>query len=239
MSSYRIEAYAYSEGPSDGLAACKYADVQTFGAVDAGGAWHSRPLVPMAFLDLLAFWAADLSASGINGNYTISYDDDTRRVTIATVNAVDFTPLFDGNTQAFLGFGPQTFVPAQSFTGDIAPLGILTCLGLDLDLRTDAPQMHDGDYRHGRKYPIVFGNFKRIAGVIYLRSDELALKSSAYFGGRVRISTLAVGLATAYSAANLQGFFDAQLCDWQKPVPQTTAVATRIPIALAVSRSAA
>ena len=236
MSSYQIEAYAYSEGPSNGLEACKYADAQTFGAVDAGGSWYSRPLVPMAFLDLIAYWAADLTASPINGNYAISYSDTTRRVTIATTNAVNFTPIFSANVQAFLGFSPQTFVPGQTFTGDLAPLGILTPIGLDLDLREDKPQIFQGDYRHGRTYPIVFGNFKTIAGVLYLRQDELHLKSSAYFGGRVRISTLAVGLATAYSVANLQGFFDAQLKDWQKPVPQSTAVATRIPIVLAVAR---
>jgi len=237
MSLYRIESYAYSEGPSNGLEACKFADVQTFGATDFGGTYYARPLVPMAFLDLIAYWAARFTVN-LGGNYSITYSDTTGRVTIATNDATVFTPLFSGNTLAFLGFSPQTFIAAQTFTGDLAPLGILTPEAQDMDLRADNPLIAQGDFRHGRKIPIVFGNHKTIDAVLYLRNRELPLMTSGYLRGRVRISTLAIGLATAYDPLNLGGYFDAQIVKWGKPTRTNAGLKSRVPIVLSVARTA-
>jgi hypothetical protein len=219
MAVFRIEAYAYSEGPrgSGGVAAGASAalqTVQTLAVVESatpGTTTYERPAVPVLFSDLLALWAADLSQAAPwgapAGTYSCTYDSGTRRVTLQTTNAVQFKPVAIAGELAFVGLTQAIGGFAVSWTGASVPFGVAELLGVTVEPAEDWAVVDLDKYRHGRAVAAAWGNHAAHRVKLYALGDARAALSGGYLtAGRVRIYQGDTG--AAYSATNVDGYVD-------------------------------
>tara|TARA_R110002126_G_scaffold137_7_gene828 strand:+ start:597 stop:1328 length:732 start_codon:yes stop_codon:yes gene_type:complete len=208
----RIMGYAYSEGPTYGVAAPLVVN-STLAIVEQltpGTTTYVRPLAPELFDAQLATWAAGLSAmaGAPAGTYAVTYDATTQRVTIATTNAVAFAPVMIGNLAAWLGFTQTLTGFGLTWTGASAPAALAELLGVTIEPAEDSARVDLTSYRHGRSIAIAWGNHQtHRVRLTFSRSTTLAQIKAGYLtAGRVRIWQF--GDATAYSAINPGGYVD-------------------------------
>jgi len=219
MAVFRIEAYAYSEGPQGaaGVAAGPTAalqTVQTLAVIESsspGTTTYERPGSPMLFSDLLALWATDLSRAmpwgAPAGVYTCSYNSTSRRVTLATTNAVAFKPSAVGNELALLGLTQTIGGYATSWEGAEAPQGIADLLGVTVEPAEDWAVADLTRYRHGRAVAPAWGNHQVHAIKLFARTSAAEALAAGYLTtGRVRIYQ--GDTVSAYSATNIDGYID-------------------------------
>jgi hypothetical protein len=219
MAVFRIESYAYSEGPQGaaGSAAGPTAalqTVQTLAVVEStspGTTTYERPAVPLLFSDLLALWATDLSRAmpwgAPAGIYSCAYSATSKRVTIATTNGVAFKPSPVGNELDYLGITQAIGGYATSWEGASAPLGIAELLGVTVEPAEDWAVSDLTRYRHGRAVAPAWGNHQVHAVKLFARSSATAALAAGYLTtGRVRIYQGDTG--SAYSPTNIDGYVD-------------------------------
>lgn len=200
-----IEAYAYSEGPTTGAAA-DLETVQTLGIIrtSTGLAYYSRPAAPQRWSDLLATWAASLSAQSLL-TVGLTYSAVTHRLTLTT--SASCTPQLPGNVAAFLGF-TGTIGAGTSWAGSSAPAGRADLLGVTVEPAEDWTHSELAQYRHGRARATVWGNHQVHRCTLYCTGDAIGAVKQGYLqAGRVRIYQDATEL-TAYNYATLGGYID-------------------------------
>ncbi len=219
MAGARIESYAYSEGPAAiGAAApavAKYQGVQTLAVIEQAypsDTTYARPAEATLWDDLLVSWGTSLSSAypmGAHaGHYLVTYSQTTKRVTIASTNSVSFRPVMVGSGATYLGFTQSLSGWATSWTGASAPLGCVEMVGVTVKPAEDGAKPTMTRYRHGRCYPVGWGNtFTHKVSVWIRQADAQHLSAGWCLTGRVRIFQDSAHL-TAYSPTNLSGYVD-------------------------------
>ena len=217
MPTFRIESYAYSEGPrgSAGVAAGAAAalqTVQTLAVIESsspGTTTYERPSTPKLFTELLTLWQADLNTASPwgtpAGTYSLAYNATTKRVTMSST--VSFKPVAVGNVLAFLGMTQTISSYATSWVGAAAPLGVAELLGVTVEPAEDWAVVDLTKYRHGRAVAAAFGNHQVHKVKLFAKGDALHSLAGGYLTtGRVRVYQGDTG--AAYSATNVDGYVD-------------------------------
>ena len=213
----RIVAYAYVHGGAVAYGATfpRFDTVASLGVIEQatpGTTTWVRPTSPKAFYlpggsDQLADWRAGLDAHTPAGLYSVTYSPTTRRLTIASTNAVAFRPTFHSNGAEWTGFTGSLVGWATSWTATAAPAAVAELLGVTVESADDWARVDLKRYRHGRAAAIVWGNHQAHQVTLYLRRDDLRALDPGYLvAGRVVIQQGAD--TTPYSAANPAGVVD-------------------------------
>lgn len=202
-----IEAYAYSEGPTTGVSAA-LETVQTLGLnkLSTGVTSYSRPTSPQRWSDLIATWAASLSAQT---GYTVglTYSATTHRLTLTSSGTV--TPIMVGAVEDFTGL-TGTLAAGTSWTGAAAPGGRADLLGVTVEPADDWTHSELAQYRHGRARATVWGNHQVHRCTLYCTGDAIAAIQKGWLqAGRVRLyqSNAGDGLSP-YNYATVGGYVD-------------------------------
>lgn len=203
----RIEGYAYSDGTA------KYRAINSLVIEEqptSPAVTEAVLAAPAVFDDALLAWEALLNATAPAGQYAITYDATTRRVTIASTNGTNFKPVFSGgdiDLALWLGFDPgAAFGFALTHTGVAIPWGRVEVLGVDVEPPEDAAKVDLQQLRLGRAVAPVFGNHLLItvALIVVLQSTPAAW--SWVLTGRVRIYPSSN--VNPYSESNLDGYVE-------------------------------
>jgi len=153
----------------------------------------TKPTTPLPFYapeestDQLRTWAAGLDTAAPTGAYSLTYSPTTRRVTMATTNAVSIRPVlpeqaaeWTGITQTLTGF-------ATSWTGDSEPGAILECAGITVEPIEDWSQVDEKTYRHGRARFLGWGNHDAARVTLEVVKARYGTGKPYCLAGRVRV----------------------------------------------------
>lgn len=201
-----VQGYAYSDGSA------KFRAVNSLVVEEqptSPATTTARLVAPAVFDDALDLWRAILDASTPAGLWAITYSAVTRRVTIATTNAVNFKPVWalDRDLALWLGFDPDAVYGfATAHTGTAVPLGRVELLGVEVEPPEDASRVDLQRLRLGRAVAPVWGNHLLQAVQLVV---SLSARPSAWHwltSGRVRVYP--TGDLNPYTAANPDGYLE-------------------------------
>lgn len=203
----RIEGYAYSDGTG------KFRAVNSLVIEEqpsSPATTTARLGAPAVFSTALTAWASILNATTPAGLYAITYSSTTRRVTIASTNAVNFRPDWSGpdaELARWLGFDPAAVYGfATSHVGTAIPLGCVELLGVELEAPEDAARVELQQVRLGRAVAAVFGNHQLSKAELVISRGATPASWAWLTTGRVRVYPTAD--TNPYSATNLDGYLD-------------------------------
>ena len=203
----RLEGYAFSDGTS------KFRAVNSLVIEEqpsSPATTTARLASPAVFSTALTSWATILNATTPAGVYAITYDSSTRRVTIASTNAVNFRPDWSGpdaELALWLGFDPlAAYGFATSHVGTAIPLGRVDLLGVELEAPEDAAKVNLQQVRLGRAVAAVFGNHQLSKAGLVIGRNATPSSWAWLTTGRVRLYPTADN--NPYSASNLDGYLD-------------------------------
>lgn len=201
-----VQGYAYSDGSA------KFRAVNTLVVEEqptSPATTAARLGAPAVFDDALNAWRVLLDASTPAGLWAITYSATTRRVTIATTNAVNFRPVWTADRELayWLGYDPDgVYGFATSHTGSAIPLGRVELLGVEVEPPEDAAKVEVQQVRLGRAVAPVFGNHS-LQAVDLLCAGVARPSSWAWLlSGRVRVYVSAD--VAPYTAANPDGYLE-------------------------------
>ncbi len=209
----RILSYAYSEGPDAGPTA-RYQSNQTICVIEqatSGVETYARPTSPKLFTDLRTGWAATLNAHAPAGQYTILYNALTARVVVQSTNGTHFRPKMVGSAAQYLGFTQDLSGAAgwaTSWTGASAPLAVCELVGCTVQPPEDGAKVETTRYRHGRMWPVGWGNTLLYKVTLWIRQQDAQHLSAGWcVTGRIRLYQDTANI-TQYAATNLGGYVD-------------------------------
>lgn len=229
----RIYSYAYSEGPAAiaspataAPATAAYQAQNTLAVIEQAApstTVYARLAAPALFTDALAAWATSLSLTapaGGAGDYAVTYNPATKRVTIASTTATPFRPVFPGVVGAWLGFVAALSGWATSWTGDAAPLGVLELLGGNVQPAEDAARLDLEPLRLNRQRLTLWGNVQRQRVQLTVGKASAAGLAGPCLAGRVRLYQGSGGAYdSAWSATNPTGYVDGYVLEVGKVTP--------------------
>lgn len=202
-----LQGYAYSDGSA------KWRAVNTLVVEEqpsSPATTAARLVAPAVFDAALDLWRALLDASTPAGLWAITYSSTTRRVTIATTNAVNFKPVWatvDRDLALWLGFDPDAVYGfATSHTGTAVPLGRVELLGVEVEPPEDASRVDLQRFRLGRAIAPVWGN--HLLQAVQVLVSQSARPSAWHWllTGRVRVYPTAD--VNPYTASNPDGYLE-------------------------------
>jgi len=208
----QIMAYCYSEGPVNGAGPELDANstMATIEQVTSGTTSYARPLVPELFSTQLETIRVEWDDSAPHGLYSLSYDDDTERVTVQSENFKAFRPQMTGNSALWFGFSQDLSASAgwaTTWVASAAPAGLVELFAAEVAPAEDAARIDLARYRHGRAVATVWGNRQAHRVRLHFRSGAKAqIEAGFVTSGRVRIWQC--GDAAAYSPTNVGGYID-------------------------------
>lgn len=219
----RIAAYCYTEGPATGASSIPLEAMQSLGVIEQPTdptETRVRPTSPELFLTQLATWNSLLNAHTPAGLYSVTYDEATRRVTIASTNGTNFRPVMPTtSSMKWTGFSQVLAGFALSWTADDPPGGLAELLGVTVEPAEDAARVALEEYRHGRSVAVVWGNHQRHAVTLHFdRATKDQLAHGFLTMGRVRIWQCGDG--NPYSPTNPDGYIDGFVLDASKPTEE-------------------
>lgn len=153
----------------------------------------SKPLTPLPFYapeeatDQLRTWAAGLDTAAPTGVYSLTYSPTTRRVTMATTNAVSIRPVLPEQTAAWTGLTQTLTGFATSWTGASEPGAVLECVGITVEPIQDWSQVDEKTYRHGRARFLGWGNHDAAKVTLHCLASQFADGKPYCLAGRVRV----------------------------------------------------
>jgi len=229
--SWRIESYAYSEGPAaaagDSASLGEAFEVANIvGAIVDGYTGYARLAAPVRFAAALVEWSAALTAyfaaEGVaTPGVTLAYDAAAQRVTVQVDDAGGGDLLLPGSMAAYLGI-TQASPGGLIITGESMPAGCVGIMGARILPPADAARVTMDRLRHGRTDVVAWGNVAAQSVRVYLtRADRAAWESAGWcMTGRIRIVQGDGGaFDSAYSATNLAGYLDGYVFGATKPEP--------------------
>lgn len=168
---------------------------------------------PEAPTDQLRQWTGTLNDMAPAGIYQFSFDPDTQRLTIETLNSVYFRPAPYENAAIWTGFTQTMTGTAQRWTGASPPACVMPLAGVTVEPAEDGDRVDLQAYRHRRSIATVWGNhaLQRVTLVGSIQggfgANGQATAAAFCLNGRLRIYQ-GDSNTQPYSPSNVGGYVD-------------------------------